>query len=62
MVMSREDSNNVFPFEALRTCKGPLQLPMEKVDSREASSSEQYIHITVWGPQGSGFEETPRRH
>ena len=66
MVISQEHSGRTvttfFPFKALRTCKEPLRVPEEKVNSGEESSLEQCFQTTVWGPQGSGFEETPRRH
>lgn len=65
MVVSQEEHSRrtvttIFLFKALQTCKGPLEIPKEKVNSREESSLEESFQTTVWGAQGSGFEETPR--
>lgn len=66
MVLSQEHSERTvttfFPFEALQTCEGLLGVPEEKVNSREGSSLKQCFQTAVWGPQGSGFEETLRKH
>lgn len=66
MVISQEHRGRTvtlfFPLKALQTCKGPPRVPEEKVNSGEESRLDQYFQTAVWGPQGSAFEETPRRH